>query len=128
MLTEGGRLPSARYPQAELAGAGDGLAEEFPGPLNITELAAGEEHPGTQRRPVVIGHASSGSLGPRRRGGVSGAASIPEPYKPPTNQRFRILGQGGVARCLGEPPGKGPQHLALDLRVLVEHGVEVPVC
>ena len=52
-LKEGDCLP-LDVPQAELAGAGDSLAEEFPGPLNITELAAGEEHPGTQRRPLVI--------------------------------------------------------------------------
>src|SRR5215217_6431264 len=36
------------------------------------------------------------------------------------------LGQRRVARCLRQPPTEGPQHLALDLRVLVEHAVELP--
>src|SRR5918996_1651510 len=37
-------------------------------------------------------------------------------------------GQRGVAGGLGQPPGKRPQHLALDRRVPVEHGVELPGC
>src|ERR687897_3447023 len=53
--------------------------------------------PGTLR---AYGERNSPDQGSRRRGGVSGAASIPEPNQTATNQRFRMLGQRGVARCL----------------------------
>ena len=36
----------SRVPEAELAGGGDGLAEQLPGPLTVAGLAAGQEHPG----------------------------------------------------------------------------------
>src|SRR5215217_552916 len=55
------------------------------------------------------------------------------PHRSRRNPRSReqgalLLGQRGVAGALGQPPGKRPQHLALDLRVPVEQGVELPGC
>ena len=44
-LQEGNRV-AFEGSQAELGGGGDGLAEQLPGPLKITRLAAGQEHSG----------------------------------------------------------------------------------
>ena len=62
-------------------------------------------------RPARSALTANATVPLRDPGGVVGYR-VPHPSlnptKPPTNQRFRMLGQRGVARCLRQPPAEGP--------------------